>query len=85
LLFVVEFAVFFLSSPSRPDANSRSASGRFGIGAPSGTPSMASRSPPSPNRDEPLKILDKPDLMGHDIRVSASYYNQLNVMLWRII
>ena len=37
------------------------------MGAPGGIPSIASSSPPSSNGDEPLKILDKPELSAVNV------------------
>jgi hypothetical protein len=54
------FCTNFLSSPSRPEANSCGASGRFGIAAPSGCPSNVSISP-SPKGEEPVNIFDNPE------------------------
>ena len=50
------------SSESKPEANSCGASGKLGISAPSGNPSITSSLPPSSNGESPLNILSSNEL-----------------------
>ena len=59
----------FFNSASNPEANSCGASGRFGISAPSGNPSITSSVPPSSNGESPLNILSSNELYPLFVKV----------------